>query len=333
MIIHHSPNPAPRRRAFTLIELLVVIVIIGLLLGLLTVAFSGALSKSKNVATENLLRNIQTGVQQFENDFNYLPPLIDGHKHAMEASDDPAKELRLHRYYSAYSLPLYLLGVGELAPDNGTSAAQDPNRHDGHEGPGFRDPGPDRSWGGARERDTDTHRPTTTGRIYGPYIDVGDGSDVLRKAEARDFTVAPDSGIDDFFADENDDGVGDLYVFQDRWGSAIRYYKGWPTREEINGTVQSSLRRVPIELRKPESIEQHMYAPHSVFGADPMLDQEILRAPYALLSAGADGDFGEADEDGEWIDEKNFFMDVGPAFPEKKQAVLKRIRDNIRVTP
>lgn len=330
MTRHHQHN-SEARRGFTLIELLVVVVIIGLLLGLLTVAFSGALSKSKNAATENLLRNIQTGVQQFENDFNYLPPLIDGHKHAMEASDDPAEELWLHRYYSVYSLPIYLLGVGELAPFD-PGGTQDPNRHDGKEGPGFRDPGPDRSWGGARERDA--HRATTTGRIYGPYIDVGDGTDVLRKVRAEDFTVLPPDGEpDDFFADEDGDDVGDLYVFADRWDQAIRFYKGWPTRDNIDGAIQHTVTRVPIELREPESIEQHMYAPHSVFGADPMLDQEILRAPYALLSAGADGDFGEADEDGEWIDEENFFMDVGPAFPEKKQAVLKRIRDNIRVTP
>lgn len=330
-------NPARSIRAFTLVELLAVIGIIALLISILGVAFSGALAAGRNAATESLLRNIQTGVQQFENDFGYLPPLVDGSKRTLDSIEDPMEqreELINHRFHSVYSLPLYLLGVGELAPiDEDLGPNDKPDRHDGKQGPGFRDPGVDRSWGGARNRAK--HRAPTTGRVFGPYLDIGGGEDVLRKVELRDLVLPDNADPEDFFADGDDtgmgaDGVGDLFVFTDRWDNAIRFYKGWPTREgDGNGLFRPSLNTIPLELRTQDSMIQHLTAPLST-GADPLLDPDLLRTPYALLSAGPDGDFGDTDAGGVWINSGDFFM--GADDPDKIN-VIKRIKDNIRTTP
>jgi len=329
-----------KAHGFTLIELLVVISIIALLIGLLGVAFSGALTTGKKAATQSLLHNIQTGVQQFKTDFGYLPPLIDGEKQSLEVQEvgqDAAglqQELKDHRYYSPYSLTIFLLGVGEVAPYEDLQPDEKVDRHDGKQGPGFRDPGPDHFWGGAR--DSANHRAPATGRVYGPYIDIGDGEGVLRRAEMSDFTLPPSGDPMDFFPnDPNDtDPRADLFVLTDRWGQAIRYYKDWPKRTlDTSGNPVASIDKIPVELRSKESLLQSLTAPMpAVPYGDPLLDPALLRAPYALLSAGPDADFGETDVSDEWIDSETFFDGAGTADPDKL-SVIDRIADNIRTTP
>ena len=327
------------RPGFTLVELLVVIAIIGLLIGLVGVAFSGALVAGKRAATTSLMRSVQTGLEQFHTDFGYYPPLIDGHKRTLDSIKDAADkrtELINHRFYSPYTLTVYLLGIGELAPPP-TATNPDPNRNDGKEGPGFRDPGPDRSWGGARDRAD--HNAATTGRIYGPYIDIGDGEGVLRRAEKSDFEPLPASGmIEDFFADTTGpegmpDMIGDFFVLTDRWDSAVRLYKDWPVREVVNGNAVSSIDLVPVELRTRDSLIQTISAPMSGQAvADPNLDPVLIRSPYALLSGGPDAEFGDTDEMGDWLDTAAWFGSADSSNPDTI-AVIDHIADNIRVTP
>lgn len=296
-----------RHHGFTLVEVLVVISVIAILISILGVAFSGALSSSKNVATQSLMRSIQIGIDQFNTDFGYLPPLLDGAKHTLDSIDEPMdkrEELIAHRYQSETTLATYLLGIGELAPhDASLGPNDDPDRHDGVQGPGFRDPGPDRSWGGARERDN--HRPPRTGRTFGPYIDIGDGEGVLRRVTLADLNIPAGGDEEDFFPDGDEDGsgadgVGDLFVITDRWDSPIRYYKDWPTRQDNNGVVEPSLDLIPFELRNAESLRQQLAVPRAgIIKAEPQLDQNLLRAPYALLSAGPNADFGDTDTAGE----------------------------------
>ena len=347
MTTRHSATHPERRPGFTLMELLVVISIIALLIGLLGVAFSGALATSKKAATESLMRNIQTGLEQFHTDFGYYPPLIDGKKDTLESrkkspqtNDQFRQELKDHRYYSPYSLTVYLLGVGQLAPYDQQAEMDNPARDDGVEGPGFRDPGPDHSWGGAIDRMD--HRAPASGRVFGPYIDIGDGEGILRRVEARDFPwslpLQTGATLDDFFANENtmdDSGPsdpnrkGDLFVLTDRWDNPFRYYKGWPTRELDNNTPKPSLDLVPAELRTHESLLQSLLQPRpGAVRSDPQLDPALMRAPYALLSGGPDADFGDTDADGKWLDSEMFFNNSTTAM-----AVIDRIDDNIRTTP
>jgi len=361
-----SPTTIRRaaRRGFTLIEVLLVVVIVGLLISLLVVAMSGALTSSKRAMTEQFVRTIGMGVEQFKNDFGYYPPLIDGAKHTVETqgraggafdADAFRDELEDVRYHSMFSLPVYLLGVGEMAPPDFLDPG-DPNyenRHDGVEGPGFRDPGPDRSWGGGAEREE--HAPSYVGRVYGPYIDVGAG-DAVRRVALRDIPIwdgnpmnipttpdghplFPDGGE----AMDGADGQGDLFVFVDRWDQPIRYYRYWPTRDPENPR-QLSFERLPTELLNSEALGALLVAADKGTGTleeDPVaLDRDILMRPdaYALLSAGANAEFGDTVTDAAG---REVYVATDPnsgdVFTElmksQRPQVVDRVLDNIRVLP
>lgn len=63
-------------RAFTLIELLIAIFVIAVLMGLLLVGFSHAIKLAKRTAAGQDVTSVDMAVQQFKNDFGFLPPLV-----------------------------------------------------------------------------------------------------------------------------------------------------------------------------------------------------------------------------------------------------------------
>jgi prepilin-type N-terminal cleavage/methylation domain-containing protein len=285
-----------RSGGFSLVELLVVIVIIAVLIGIAAPAFLSARRNASKVATETVMNSIVSAIDQFENDFGYLPPLIlDDPSVAPIDSDwatsvmsrtDAAEKLREERYHSLYSLSVYLVGVGELAPEDPSasgSSATDPARHDGVAGAGFRDPGIDRAWGGAIERTPETHRVRESGQTYGPYLSVAEG-EMLRTASVAS---------NDFPEDEVAQGVGGerppwerMSVILDGYGNPIRYYRYWPLRAE--GQTGASLLDAPAELVAPDALRN---APADAMTFDASLDPELQRGAYALLSAGPDDRF------------------------------------------
>jgi len=278
-------------RAFTLVELLVVIVIIAVLIGIAAPAFIAARRNASRVATETAMNSIVSAIDQFENDFGYIPPLIlDDPSVSPSSADwatsimsrsDAAQKLRQERYHSLYSLSVYLVGVGELAPED--PAATDPARHDGVAGPGFRDPGIDRAWGGAAQRTAVTHRVPDSGQTYGPYVAVSDG-DLIRPASVAE---------NDFPEDNIAQGASGLRqpwermnVVLDGYGNPIRYYRYWPLRAA--GKTGASLLDVPAELVDPNALRN---APPGATSFDASLDPDLQRGSYALLSAGPDDRF------------------------------------------
>ncbi len=64
----------PRRRAFTLIELLVVIVIIGILIGLLLVAFGPVRNRTLTFAIQSENQQLVAALEQFKIKFGFYPP-------------------------------------------------------------------------------------------------------------------------------------------------------------------------------------------------------------------------------------------------------------------
>ena len=71
---------------FTLVELLVVIAIIAILAALSTPAIMGALKKSKIVKASGVCKSFEVAVNNFENEYNYLP--FGGGGNAPSADDE-----------------------------------------------------------------------------------------------------------------------------------------------------------------------------------------------------------------------------------------------------
>lgn len=301
------PARAAARGGFTLVELLSVIAIIAVLVGILLVSFSGVLGTARRSVAERLLRSVAQGVDSFKNDLGYLPPLLsvegtglgqtppNGSRAtlpeyrttasggAAPSPSDVVENLRETRYGSEYSIGVYLLGAGDIdgkQPSDGSASPASDNpgansaEDDGEAGPGFRDPGPDRSWGGAAWRQDQTTAgtpPTTrairTGRVYGPYLDVAQLGESL--------FVEPQTG---------------LTKLVDVWEQPVRYYTRWPvTDRATSGTPAPSVEYTPVELRGRSSVEAQMDPDISDAERDLLLerDRDVLNAPYALLSAGA----------------------------------------------
>ncbi len=348
------------RRGFTIMEVLVVVGILALLLGLAVATFQGVIGGARTTKTEYILSTIGQSVELFYNDFNYYPPLLEDNWRSPDerltsltarvtgqgATENP---LTRARYHSIFTLPIYLTGQGDINGDmiltyNPDAADADPsdakkrNLDDGNDGPGLRDPGPDKVWGAARRRITANVRPPTSGRVYGPYIDM-ESDTVVRRARIDPFSEEGSDFPPSFEDAELMEREG-LFVFQDPWGKPIRYYRNWPTT--VTGTTdEPSLNRIPIELVKPQAL---LISDEP----DPSSDPELMRAPYALLSAGEDGFFGDRhsegtpDEDHE--DQSDFiwaedFADLDGSGDMLAQNELissqgqGRLADNVRHTP
>lgn len=255
-------RPAHRRRiappGFSLVELSVVVVVIVILASLATVAVARALSGSRRSAEQFLLSSLKQGVEQFRQDFGFLPPLVndrddDGPQFPgtnpiyQDASGlvrprvRDAAFLRSERRpdearYSEYSLAYYLIGVLD-APDQHPTA---PAPIDGVNGPGFTRPEPDGSF-------------SKRGPTYGPYVDAG-----VRKRLVVE------------------DAVQGRYKVVDRWyvpgqnpaWPGIRYYR-WLPRTDSAGRVTEYL------------------VPRTV--GDPNADASLRGAAFAIVSLGPDG--------------------------------------------
>lgn len=320
-------------RGFTIIELLIVIGIIALLASIFMVAAGSILGGAKNAAASRQLQTIVQALQQFESDLGTLPPLLTLAETGDNTVTDPeaepnlqdmASRLRENRYMSEYSLAIYLLGAGNIDGDpNGRATGANDANDDGQAGPGIRSPGIDKSWGGAFDRavQRDDQTATRTGRVYGPYLDLGRLSDSLR--------LDPETG---------------LFLILDPWGQPIRYYKGWPTREIVNGERVPSATRVPIELRTPAALQ---YIRESGGKPNLGLEREVLNSSFMLLSAGkpiqfnSDGSslpqFGEIKEDESLLQPsselKDGTFDPDGLLLDEKDYFLERLESNVRASP
>jgi len=353
-MLTRSPD-IPRRSAFSLIELLVVILVLLALITIISVAASRVFVAGKSAATESFMRGVSISIDQFNADFGYYPPMLyeepleEGQSDRLAVATsltDAGVRLGRQRFYSVLTLPVYLVGVGPLAGTEGDN--DDPARHDGVEGPGFRDPGPDKSWGGARDRSN--QRPERSGRVFGPYMDTASGSgDFFARitpdleASTRDPFVFEDGGQPQTLADEEfKDRFEGFFVFLDAWGQPIRYYKDWPIRDPANPN-EFSFARTPIELLDAEVIDEWD-------GGEELpvrFDRNLLAAEYALLSGGPDQSFADADPTppasnsqnlGFVTEEIAFDYDniegrLGNLTPETRVFLTETIADNVRVLP
>ncbi len=292
-------SPSSRRvRAFSLVEVLVVIAILAVLTGILLIVTTRVSGAAETARAQAQLQSIAQAIQAFETDFNEVPPLVpefDAAGNVVEGVFTPrllasatnaetGDVLIANRYQSEYSLTVYLLGIGRFdpidAPEGDTGVGDTDFRgHDGVIGPGYKAPGATLAWKdpnelrraggfGLNDLNGDAHRPRTTGRTYGPYLDIATVSENLDYDPERGLWLIR--------------GPGDV---------PIRYYRDWPTRDpdEPENPDRSNASRTPFELWNAE-----MFRTFSLGGADQIAldnpelyasDPELLSADYALLAA------------------------------------------------
>lgn len=330
------------RRGFTIVELSVVIVIIAVLISILLVALGKVFRSTEEVGAERQLRAISDAINQFETDLGYYPPLLAPNDDnwalgdpapidsAMRlvivpeslAGNASAQRLRQTRYGSEYSLAVYLLGAGDLngrigKAGSALSPVPNPganNEHDdGLTGPGFRNPGPDRSWGGSADREK--NNPVKFGRSYGPYLD--------QSTLQNQLVVEPESG---------------LFKILDPWGQPVRYYTGWPVAD--SATRATSVARMPVELRSAEAVQAQI---DDMGKPNLELDRPALGANFMLLSAGRPtefGDdnkalatFGERKQTDRAVQIQNLQNDFDPSSlsEEERDYLVASLQSNIRV--
>ena len=316
---------------FTLVELLVVIGIVVVLASLTVVAVTRAQEQGRRGATRALMQMVGTAVGQFESDIGSRPPLI----HSLDEDDNNAiltpetVELRAQAdplvnasgvraasleayatagFYSEYTLGVYLLGEGECAgPVDPAALTDDPatpfdeteGYHDGAEGFGSRDPGPSLAWkprvpaGGGDP--WSEHQPARTGRVYGPYLDIGRTDDSVETVRVRVATGGSAGGGDwregrlYVPADPSDLEDPLLPRLIDPWGNPLRYYTGWqesPLAGDPESGRSATLRRVPPELLSAPTLGRLLDFDEPYEDLDPALDRALIGARYAILSAG-----------------------------------------------
>lgn len=337
----HARAPAARR-GFTIVELSVVMIIIAVLVSIILVTVGKVFRATEQTSAERQLQAISDAIEQFQTDMGYYPPLL-APDDVNWSLGDPApsdvsarrvivpeslapgassERLRKTRFGSEYTLAVYLLGAGDIngrSAEAGSSASSVPNpganneHDDGLAGPGFRNPGPDRSWGGAVDREK--NNPTKFGRNFGPYLDQTTLQDQL--------VVEPESG---------------LFKILDPWGQPVRYYTGWPTTDPVSRA--SSVARTPVELRSAEAVQAQIDA---MGKANLELDRPTLASRFMLVSAGrpfefgADNKpvptFGERRQSDRTMQIQNLQNDFDPFAldAEDQEYLVARLESNIRV--
>lgn len=300
-------------RAFTITEILVVVAIVLVLLSIVVIAVGSATRTAQRSNTVALMHSIKQGLVQFENEFGYLPPVLDQERNlrfrlpsgdnringpdprSLSYADD------IQGWYSITTLAEYLIGYG----------GED---EDGYEGLGIRHPGRDGYWGASNSQipsdpiGTLEYRKqrlngalgaaSRQGRVYGPYLQLGD----QRLLGAIDPDVDQDSESFKVYFPGDALPLGKTWdelpkVIADYWGEPIRYYR----KPHPAGAIQRDYRRmagqndlVPpsladvIALRPWTTRRSDMDARVVDDAGDRTATTDLAAAKFALFSSGPD---------------------------------------------
>lgn len=241
-------HPMQSRRGFTIIEATITIVIIAMLAGVLLLAARKAISTTRIEGERRVVASMKMAVEQFKNDFGFLPPLIDDHidndgnpsGNVLDGNDRPdvrddvflsseAPSDPSDPRYSIYSLQWFLMGALNQTDANGPL--------DGGAGPKFTKP----------QRDGTFSR---KGKLHDPLYDPSRAG--TRNIFGRYPATSPEEA---------------RISLTDRWGQPIRYYR-WKSQFGAGGNVSQFL------------------VPRSV--GDPANNPALRDAQFAIVSLGPD---------------------------------------------
>lgn len=282
------------RRAFTLIELLVVISLVAILIGIISVGLRGVVAAARSAAERQTVVSLKVGVEQFKNDMGFLPPMIKDFNPAYDSATVPSQANPPIGYART---PIYTAnddyGVNtfsfSLAARN--AADRDYLRGDmldttalGTGTDDLRFSEYSLAWylagalGTTYTKDSqqvpvDGFAGPTMGKVtrggafetgrgsFGPYFDVGDSADVISQPSATELAEGRVS-------------------LRSRSGPAFRYYRWLPGRDGETRVLFDSGSEL-AQLNVPALV------------GDPATNPQLRDAEYAIVSAGADGGFGD----------------------------------------
>ena len=254
-------------RGFTLVEVIFVILLIAILLSIALVGIRAASRSAQGAADRATVVSLKVGVDSFEQEFGFLPPVVKGADPTEEPFDTATERINVYRpsevpdrnflrgrsgssstsgwsstaalRYSEQSLPYFLVGALGAPVD-------------GVEGPGMRAPRRDGTF-------------ATSGQSYQPFVDVS----------KRTLQIRPS------------DDISKPYVisFADRNGVEIRYYH-WISESTLPTSTGLSGLNLPFVIGAASLDGSSTASPAD---ANPALRS----AKYAIVAAGPNRAFGD----------------------------------------
>lgn len=350
-------------RGFTLIEILFSILIIGVLMGLLFVAFRSTRRYASSVDARSAVSAVRMGVIRFKDQFGFVPPLLRDQAainprsvvtvgtapgfaaYNFSSSATNAADLLILRpaalvnpalanpfqdpRYSERSLAVYIAGVCEVPLD---SNAADPLARsiplDGVAGPGFCKPSEDGNFVVPASIRAGTAATSRRGGVakFESLLDLNSKS-LSPLWFQRELDTANPPPASAFPRDGDDAADPD----KERW-VAIADLKRTPLRfyRWINGAAYTQGAqtvyevRIEADFRVPPLVGRlSTLYPGTPADRDISLNPGLKNATWAIVSAGPDGAFGD-----EPLDLLAFRLKVAPIADERKVRIEAE-RDNL----
>jgi len=319
------------RRGFTLVEILFSVLLLGILMGLLFVAFGSTRKYASAVAARDAVSVVKMGVSRFTDEFGFPPPMIkdwvqgqpktvivgpDGTVRfavfnfasggvnetsnaadllLLRASAATAANPFNDRRYSDRTLAVYLAGFCDvIAAPSASDARAREVPIDGVRGPGFYKPRRDGTF--EVPMDVKLGSAATTSRSGGakfePLIDVSKKSLKLYSV-GRDPSQLPANDPND--GDSAADPTRERFVeVRDARNVAIRYYRWVNGAEYTTGGRTTWEVRTIDDLRVPALVGRKGTAfPGTPADRDIELSPALREATWAIVAAGPDGAFGD----------------------------------------
>jgi prepilin-type N-terminal cleavage/methylation domain-containing protein len=274
--------------AFTLIETMVVMGVIAILAGVVLLAIRHVKSAGDVAAETAMVTTLQKGVEQFKQQFGFLPPLVDddtpvngANQIVIWSAADLSSSIAptsVHggKRWSEYSLAYYLVGALDKAYDGGDVGFTAPNR--------------DGSF-------------SKHGRLYSALVDVSaqktrTGGNRLYIENITSSTASMKQRC--VIWDRWSDGMPNTSSLPVSLATAtshpIRYYH-WLPSYVSSGSSQGQVDyfNVPSDLDPSfQNVSKQMRDSNPTMYRAPKL--ELRSAEYAIVSPGPDGVFGTADD-------------------------------------